>query len=116
MSTPFSGPQFGTPSVPASAMPAPVDSSYPGGASSQFGMGMQATPPVPPTTLGGLLPAPDVRPSGKPKMPREIQGGPGTLGYEQRVADFAAENPALVQLADPASAEPATSQERGRCG
>ena len=84
----------------------PQDGSYPGGASSQFGMGMQVTPPVPPTTLGGLLPAPDVHPSGKPKMPREIQGGPGTPGYEQSVADFAAANPDLVQLADPKQPNP----------
>jgi len=45
----------------------PVDGSYPGGSSSQFSMGMQVHPPMPTTTLGGLLPAPDVRPDVKPK-------------------------------------------------
>jgi hypothetical protein len=96
--------QFGTPSVPASKTPAPRDASVP---HSIAVPGMQPHAPVLPTTMGGLIPL-DVRPapSGKPSAPRDIQGGPGTPGYEQRVAAFARENPDLVQLADPTKLNP----------
>ena len=47
----------------------------------------------------------------EPSAPREVRGGPGSPGYEQRVADYAAANPDLVQLADPNQPNPAPGMQ-----
>ena len=59
------------------------------------------------------LPAHDVRPTGNPKMPAEIQGGPGTRVIEQRVATSPPRTPHWCSLRTQ-STEPDTGEERIR--